>query len=106
MFAAISEELQKGVEAAFIAGAFHRTMAHMISEVCLLLKKAYNIHQVVLSGGVFQNRLLLKLTQENLEKNGFKIYTHSKVPANDGGLSLGQAVMALRKYMDTEATHE
>jgi hydrogenase maturation protein HypF len=49
---------------------------------------------VALSGGVFQNRLLLRLTTATLEEAGLKVLTHHQVPANDGGISLGQAVIA------------
>jgi hydrogenase maturation protein HypF len=49
---------------------------------------------VALSGGVFQNRLLLKLTASALQREGFDVLTHHLVPANDGGISLGQAVIA------------
>jgi len=48
-----------------------------------------------LSGGVFQNRLLSRLTINALEREGFEVFTHSLVPTNDGGISLGQAVIAL-----------
>jgi hydrogenase maturation protein HypF len=52
------------------------------------------INEVVLSGGVFQNNILLKGIAVGLEKQGFKVYTHGKIPTNDGGISLGQLVIA------------
>jgi hydrogenase maturation protein HypF len=58
------------------------------------LKKTSELARVALSGGVFQNNLLLGKTYVLLDKYGFKIYTHRKVPPNDGGVALGQAVVA------------
>ena len=73
---------------------FHRTMAEMVVQVCQRLAKVSGINGVALSGGVFQNRLLLRLTVAALEEAGFEVLTHSKVPTNDGGVALGQAVIA------------
>ncbi|HEX3028902.1 MAG TPA: carbamoyltransferase HypF [Clostridia bacterium] len=97
---ALVEDIGKGRDISQVSGAFHRTVASITLDVCLLLREKSAINNVVLSGGVFQNRILLGLTLDNLEKNGFHVYTHSKVPANDGGISLGQAAIALRKYME------
>jgi hydrogenase maturation protein HypF len=58
------------------------------------ISRQTGIKQVALSGGVFQNRLLLKLTSDGLKQAGFQVFTHHLVPCNDGGLSLGQAVIA------------
>jgi hydrogenase maturation protein HypF len=66
----------------------------MIVDMCRLLAKDTGIKQVALSGGVFQNRLLLRLTTAALQKAGFNVLTHHLVPCNDGGVSLGQAVVA------------
>jgi len=77
-----------------IAAKFHNTVAQLINEVCLRLRKEHNLNSVCLSGGVFQNVFLLNRTHELLIRNKFKVYTHSKVPPNDGGISLGQAVIA------------
>lgn len=97
MIRVITEEVLKGREISHIAGAFHRTVATITLDVCRLLREKYGLQDVVLSGGVFQNRLLLQLMIDELEKDGFKVYTHSKVPTNDGGISLGQAAIALYK---------
>lgn len=102
LITAIVEDLFKGREISRISGAFHRTVSSIILDVCQLLREKFNINQVVLSGGVFQNRLLLGLISDNLGKKGYRVYAHSKVPTNDGGISLGQAVIALRKYMEVE----
>jgi len=66
----------------------------MVTGMCKLISEETGITQVALSGGVFQNRLLLKLATASLHKAGFNVITHQQVPCNDGGISLGQAVIA------------
>jgi len=94
LFGGIIKDLKSGVSQARIAAKFHRTMAEMVVQMCQRLAKMSGINRVALSGGVFQNRLLLRLTVAALEEAGFEVLTHSKVPTNDGGVSLGQAVIA------------
>jgi len=77
-----------------ISARFHNGVANLIYEICLRLRKESGLKQVALSGGVFQNVTLLTRTLELLEASGFGIYTHRLVPPNDGGLALGQAVIA------------
>jgi hydrogenase maturation protein HypF len=91
----IVHDIESGIDVSKIAGKFHNTIARIICEVAKKMKSETGINDVVLSGGVFQNALLVNKTMIELEKAGFKVYTHSKVPPNDGGLSLGQAVVAL-----------
>jgi hydrogenase maturation protein HypF len=76
------------------AGRFHLTLAMMVEEVCSELRSRTGNTTVVLSGGVFQNCLLTELTRAHLEKSAFTVLTHALVPPNDGGLALGQAVIA------------
>ena len=66
----------------------------MISETCQRILEKTGLKEVALSGGVFQNRLLLGKSVAGLESAGLKVYTHHQVPCNDGGISLGQAVIA------------
>jgi len=66
----------------------------MITGMCKMIAGETGITQVALSGGVFQNRLLMKLTPSALQREGFSVLTHHLVPCNDGGISLGQAVIA------------
>ena len=94
LFRAIVQDVENNVSQSKIAMKFHRTMAEMVVQMCRRLAKVSGINRVALSGGVFQNRLLLRLTVAALEKAGFEVLTHSKVPTNDGGVSLGQAVIA------------
>jgi hydrogenase maturation protein HypF len=69
-------------------------MAQIIIKTCKSLSQKTGIKTVALSGGVFQNRLLLTLTMNGLEPAGFTVLGHKVVPCNDGGLALGQAVIA------------
>ena len=63
-------------------------------EICLKIKSETGIDEVILSGGVWQNITLLRRTLSLLKEDTFRVYLHREVPANDGGLSLGQAVIA------------
>lgn len=95
---AIVSDLSANRPVSEVSGAFHCTISAVCLDICKKLRKEYNINDVVLSGGVFQNRLLLRLIVNSLKSNSFNVYTHSLVPANDGGLSLGQAVIAAAKH--------
>ncbi len=87
-------DLMKGLPPAVISAKFHATLVRLFTELCTTLADATGLKQVALSGGVFQNAILLTGLMKGLEANGFTVYTHQKVPCNDGGLSLGQAVAA------------
>lgn len=94
MIRAIVHDLLRGISPSVISGKFHRTIAKLIVETCEAIRFHDGLSRVVLSGGVFQNILLLSLVTEGLRKSGFDVYTHHLVPTNDGGISLGQAVIA------------
>jgi hydrogenase maturation protein HypF len=94
LLSAVIEDLRQGISKGRISVKFHNTVAQMINEVCHLIADETGISQVSLSGGVFQNRLLLRKTVNLLESSGFQVFTHRQVPCNDGGISLGQAVIA------------
>ena len=94
LLSAVIEDVRKQTPAPVISLRFHSTMAEIITEMCRLISKDSGIKQVALSGGVFQNRLLLRLAKATLQKAGFDVLTHHLVPTNDGGISLGQAVIA------------
>jgi hydrogenase maturation protein HypF len=66
----------------------------MVAAVCRTLRDASSLNAVALSGGVWQNMTLLRLTVPLLAADGFTVYVHHRVPANDGGLALGQAAIA------------
>jgi hydrogenase maturation protein HypF len=94
LLSAVIEDLHQGASKGRIAVKFHNTVARMINEMCHLIANETGVSQVALSGGVFQNRLLLRKTVSLLESSGFQVFTHRQVPCNDGGISLGQAVIA------------
>ncbi|MBU2701245.1 hydrogenase maturation protein HypF [Sporomusaceae bacterium BoRhaA] len=93
MFEEILFDMQKGISKEIIGGRFHATIIDMVVSTTMRLSREKQCQQVVLSGGVFQNRLLLKNIMHVLENNDLRVYIQRKVPTNDGGLSLGQAVV-------------
>lgn len=93
VIAAVAADAMAGVDPAVIAGAFHIGLAEMIVEVCGRLRDATGVGTAALSGGVFQNRLLVELAAPLLEAAGFEVLLHSQVPPNDGGISLGQVAV-------------
>ncbi|MEE9528938.1 MAG: carbamoyltransferase HypF, partial [Dehalococcoidia bacterium] len=94
LLSAIIEDLEQGISSGRISVRFHNTIAKMTDEMCRLIADETGINQVALSGGVFQNRLLLRKTIKLLENSGFQVFTHRQAPCNDGGISLGQVVVA------------
>jgi hydrogenase maturation protein HypF len=74
-------------------------VAALIEAGCLLMRDKYGLATVALSGGVFQNLLLLHDTVNRLESRGFRVLLHSRVPCNDGGISLGQAIVAASRIV-------
>jgi hydrogenase maturation protein HypF len=94
LLSAVMEDLHQGTSKGRISVKFHNTVARMINEMCHLIADETGITQVALSGGVFQNRLLSRKAVSLLESSGFQVFTHRQVPCNDGGISLGQAVIA------------
>lgn len=79
-----------------LAYQFHAALADGIKAVCKTIRTRTGLNTVALSGGCFCNRLLLQLTSEQLESAGFRVLMHQQIPANDGGIALGQAVYAMR----------
>ncbi len=91
---AILTDIKAGTEPPKIARSFHQTIARIIEELAKLARKETGINTVGLSGGCFQNYLLLTESITRLENAGFKVLIHRLVPPNDGGISLGQLVIA------------
>lgn len=85
-----------------LAMMFHVSLADMIASACDTAREMTGISTVALSGGVFQNVLLLRLVEKRLRKDDFEVLRHRLVPSNDGGLSLGQAVCAAARMMDND----
>lgn len=97
---AVVKDLRHGVSSSVISKRFHQTVASMIVETCDTIRRKENLNRVALSGGVFQNMLLLGLVSEGLRRSGFEVYTHHLVPPNDGGISLGQALICHRRLFE------
>jgi len=96
MIRGVVEDLLSGREAGEISSRFHRTMAEVVAAGCERIREAGGSSTVALSGGTFQNMLLLDQTIRLLEEKEFVVHKHERVPANDGGIALGQAVLAYR----------
>ena len=94
LIGAIQAGLEMGTSRAEIGWRFHLTMAELITVVCQRLAQETGLRTVALSGGCFQNRLLLSMSVPRLEQAGFAVLLHRRVPCNDGGISLGQAALA------------
>lgn len=89
-------DLGRGTAASAVAGRFHATMARMIAATA----EWVGLERVVLTGGCFQNAALLSLTTRELEKGPFEVVTHCRVPPNDGGLAVGQAMVAAHRLLE------
>ena len=94
LFDALLADLRGGVAVGEMAYRFHVTVAEMIEAMCERIAQETGLRTVALSGGCFQNRLLLALVVPRLREVGLRVLLHRQVPCNDGGLSLGQAVIA------------
>jgi hydrogenase maturation protein HypF len=90
----VVRDLQRGVAPPEISGKFHATLTRAFSQLCEVIRKETGLNRVALSGGVFQNSILLAGIVQALRKKRFQVFTHHHVPANDGGISLGQALVA------------
>jgi len=96
MFQGILSDIGKS-DTSLIAARFHNTIAQIIVAVCLRIRKETGLNEVVLSGGVFQNRYLLEKTLYLLSMNRFTVFSNHQVPANDGGIALGQLLTAAER---------
>jgi len=98
LFRGMLSDANAGVGVGELAGRFHETMARIIVSTCAELSAATGVSRVALSGGVFQNVLLTTSVVEGLREQGLEALLHRRVPCNDGGISLGQAVIAASRY--------
>lgn len=94
---AILAERRQGIAAGEISAKFHNTMAASVLHTCRFVRGQRDLNVVALSGGVFQNELLLRRTVEALQAQHFRVFTNTAVPLNDGGLALGQAAVAVER---------
>ncbi len=91
---ALLEDMQRAQDLQLISARFHTTISQLIVQTSMRLRSTLGLNSVVLSGGLFQNRYILSQTESLLEKQGFAVYAHKKVPTNDGGIALGQLAAA------------
>ena len=94
---ALAETFLTGADPGLLSFWFHERLAEMVRAVSLQAGEQTGLNTAALSGGVYQNQLLVRLSCEKLRKEGFQVLTHSLLPPNDGGIALGQAVAAMRK---------
>lgn len=91
-------EFIKGTDRGIIAARFHNTVVKFTAELAVRLRDIYSINRIVLSGGCFQNRYLVEKLNDELLRSGFEVFIPSRMPANDGGLSLGQAAIGVEYF--------
>jgi hydrogenase maturation protein HypF len=93
----IVNDIKKKTSPGTISLKFHNALVEVFTRLCLEIKEQSGLNAVAFGGGVFQNRFLSLRLQKSLESKGFTVYTHSLVPTNDGGISLGQVLIADRR---------
>jgi hydrogenase maturation protein HypF len=94
LFRALLDDRARGVRAADIARRFHNGLVDALAQVATQVRRRTALDRVCLSGGCFQNRTLLEALMRRLQADGFTVFTHREIPCGDGGLSLGQALVA------------
>jgi hydrogenase maturation protein HypF len=99
IFLGIIQDIRSNIPKEYIAARFQNSIAEMVLETSLAIRDITSIFEIALSGGVWQNIKLLSKTLNILQKENFKVYLHSKVPCNDGGLALGQAVIVAQRLI-------
>jgi hydrogenase maturation protein HypF len=92
--AELARGLHAGADMPLLAARFHTTLAAAIAAACRRVRAASSLATVVLTGGCFQNRILVETTAARLDRDGFEVLVHRRIPANDGGLALGQVAIA------------
>ncbi len=98
----IVEAKLQGADSGALAYLFHQTLAEQIIAACIEARKSSGRNKVALSGGVFQNRLLLRLTEECLIQKDFEVLRHRMIPPNDGGIAIGQAAYGMHYLQKKE----
>jgi hydrogenase maturation protein HypF len=90
----VVQDVQNGLSVAEISIKFHKTLLALFTEICINIRQDSDLNRVVLSGGCFQNSILLSGMLHELTSRDFEVFAHQRIPTNDGGISLGQAVVA------------
>ncbi|HYX68769.1 MAG TPA: carbamoyltransferase HypF [Terriglobales bacterium] len=101
MFGAMVEDVKHNQPISIISRRFHNGVVEVLLELARRLRRQHSLDRICLSGGTFQNFYLVEQLSSRLEADGFQVFTHSQVPAGDGGLSLGQALVAARRATAT-----
>ena len=96
----VVEDVRKGCPLAVISERFHNTLIRLLADLCDRVREVHGLKRVVLSGGGFQNARLLAGLIPALEARGFEVFSHRQVPTNDGGIALGQAVIAAKSMQE------
>ncbi len=96
-FSSIINDMTNGIAVPVISARFHNTIAEVIADVVSDISAKSGIRNVVLSGGTFQNRYLLEKTEVILREKGLTVFSHERIPSNDGGLALGQIMIAAQR---------
>lgn len=96
-FDGIIEDIKRGKSTSIISAKFHNTIINIIFAVVSGIRRNYNINKVALSGGSFQNRYILERLENLLRSNRFEVYSQCSIPANDGGIALGQLAVAAKR---------
>jgi len=104
MIRAIVSDIQQGLPPPQIARRFHRSIAELLATACHQAREQTGLNVVALSGGVFQNQLLLVQLMARLEEMAFQVYVNRRVPPNDGGISLGQIAVAAARLQANVGT--
>lgn len=97
LYEALVDDLRRGLSAGTISCRFHNGLVEMFTQLACLLREHTGLSRVCLSGGTFQNAYLLEHLCARLRESDFEVFTHAEVPAGDGGLSLGQALVAAHR---------
>lgn len=93
----ILDDLDKKTAIGRISAKFHRSVVDMIVQSACRIKSETGLSKAVLSGGSFQNRFILSNAETELAKNNFEVFTHKNIPSNDGGIALGQLIIASKR---------
>jgi hydrogenase maturation protein HypF len=94
LFVELIDDLRRQVPVPMISAKFHQGLVDVFARIAQQIREGENLNRVCLSGGTFQNRFLAERLQQRLSGLSFEVFAHSEVPAGDGGLSLGQALVA------------
>tara|TARA_R110001583_G_scaffold177418_2_gene332514 strand:- start:13516 stop:15852 length:2337 start_codon:yes stop_codon:yes gene_type:complete len=99
MWISLLDDLLHSIDISLISARFHRGLSRAVQQLATKLARQHHIKTIALSGGVFQNKTLFEDVKHNLQQQGFTVLSHRNVPANDGGLALGQAVITASRIM-------